>query len=205
MNPCRLEILQALPGRVRIKIKGLKGNPHFAKSLEKTLKRNQGIKKIKANFQTGKALIIFNPQKLSRDELCVELMKNINYILQLVSPAHFKRHKSTYVRKKGKNEILKTIEELNKHHSLGIIHITHDMGEAARANRIIVMNEGRIIADGIPRLIFSNADKLEEIGLKLPRITELANALANKGIPLPKGITNYNELVDELCKSDLKM
>ncbi|MBS3968972.1 MAG: cation-translocating P-type ATPase [Clostridia bacterium] len=105
MNPCRLEILQALPGRVRIKIKGLKGNPHFAKSLEKTLKRNQGIKKIKANFQTGKALIIFNPQKLSRDELCVELMKNINYILQLVSPAHFKRHKSTYVRKKGKNEI----------------------------------------------------------------------------------------------------
>ena len=107
--------------------------------------------------------------------------------------------------KKGKIEILKTIEELNKHHSLGIIHITHDMGEAARANRIIVMNEGRIIADGIPRLIFSNADKLEEIGLKLPRITELANALANKGIPLPKGITNYNELVDELCKSDLKM
>ncbi|WP_051533913.1 heavy metal translocating P-type ATPase [Desulfitibacter alkalitolerans] len=105
MNPCRLEILQALPGRVRIKIKGLKGNLHFAKSLEKTLRRNQGIKKIKANFQTGKALIIFNPQKLSKDELCVELMKNISYILQLVSPSQLKRYKKTYVRKKGKDDI----------------------------------------------------------------------------------------------------
>ncbi|WP_028308912.1 energy-coupling factor transporter ATPase [Desulfitibacter alkalitolerans] len=107
--------------------------------------------------------------------------------------------------KEGKNEILKTIEELNKHHSLGIIHITHDMGEAARANRIIVMNEGRVIADDTPKVIFSEVEKLGEIGLKLPRITELANALANKGIPLSRGITNYNELVDELCKSDLKM
>ena len=102
--------------------------------------------------------------------------------------------------KEGKKEILKTIEDLNTHHSLGIIHITHDMDEAARANRIIVMNEGRVVADDTPKKIFSNVDKLLKIGFKLPRITELANALGNKGIPLPKGITNYSGLVDELCK-----
>ena len=107
--------------------------------------------------------------------------------------------------KEGKKEILKTIEDLNKNHSLGIIHITHDMGEAARANRIIVMSEGRVIADNDPKQIFSNVDKLMQIGFKLPKITELANALGDKGIPLSKGITNYNELVDELCESDLKM
>jgi len=107
--------------------------------------------------------------------------------------------------KEGKKEILRTIEDLNKHHSLGIIHITHDMGEAVRANRIIVMSEGKVIIDGTPKIIFSNVDKLMKIGFKLPRITELANALANEGISLPNGITNYNELVDELCKSDLKM
>lgn len=107
--------------------------------------------------------------------------------------------------KEGKREILKTIEDLNKHHSLGIIHITHDMDEAARADRIIVMNEGSVIADDTPKLIFSNVDKLVKIGFKLPKITGLANALGNRGIPLPEGITNYSELVDELCKSDLRM
>ena len=106
--------------------------------------------------------------------------------------------------KEGKREILKTIEDINKQHLLGIIHITHDMSEAAGANRIIVMNEGRVIADDTPKQIFSNAYKLMEIGFKLPKVTELANALVNKGINLSKGITNYNELVEELCKSDLK-
>jgi energy-coupling factor transport system ATP-binding protein len=107
--------------------------------------------------------------------------------------------------KEGKKEILKTIEDLNKHHSLGIIHITHDMDEAARANRIIAMNEGSVIVDDTPKLVFSDVDKLMRIGFKLPKITELANALGNKGIPLSKGITNYSELVDELCKSDLRI
>lgn len=107
--------------------------------------------------------------------------------------------------REGKREIIKTIEKLNKEHSLGIIHITHDMGEAVRANRVIIMNAGRIIADDIPKSIFSNINKLEQIGLKLPRITQLANNLIDKGIPLSKGITSYNELVNELCKSNLKM
>ncbi len=102
--------------------------------------------------------------------------------------------------KMGKNEILNTIEELNRDHSLGIIHITHDMREAARANRIIIMYEGRVIIDSIPKLVFSNADTLSEIGLKLPRVTNLTHTLIQKGIPLSRGISNYHELVDELCK-----
>lgn len=102
--------------------------------------------------------------------------------------------------KTGKGEILNTIEELNKNHSLGIIHITHDMEEAARANRIILMNDGKIIIDSSPRSIFSKPEKLFEIGLKLPRVTRLSHTLKQKGVPLAKGISNYNELVDELCK-----
>ncbi|KUO49117.1 MAG: energy-coupling factor transporter ATPase [Desulfitibacter sp. BRH_c19] len=106
--------------------------------------------------------------------------------------------------KSGKSEILNTIEQLNSDHSLGIIHITHDMGEAARANRIILMDEGRVISNSTPKFVFSNPEKLSKIGLKLPRITRLAHTLEQKGIPLSQGISNYNELVEELCTLNLK-
>lgn len=86
MNLCRIETVHALPGRVRVRINGLKGNRPFAASLEKTLRRHDHIHHIKANPQTGKALILFDSKMLSLEQLFAELTKDIYYILQAVAP-----------------------------------------------------------------------------------------------------------------------
>ncbi|MFZ5945917.1 MAG: heavy metal translocating P-type ATPase [Bacillota bacterium] len=100
MNPCRLEILQALNGRLRVKIKGLKDNPSFAKSLEKTLNITEAIRYVKANFRTGKALILFDNNIISTKELYNTLIKKINYILQIVSPMQLESYRNNYIKEK---------------------------------------------------------------------------------------------------------
>jgi heavy metal translocating P-type ATPase len=94
MNPCRVETVHALAGRVRIWIQGLKGNHHYASSLERTIKRNANILYIKANSQTGKALIIFDQRKITHHQVSLEINKAISHILQVVAPAQFKRSRS---------------------------------------------------------------------------------------------------------------
>lgn len=86
MNPCRIEVVQSLPGRLRIRVKGLKGNRYFAESLEKTLSRKDGIFKAKASSLTGKALIFFDRESLSTDRLYLELLRTLELILSRVVP-----------------------------------------------------------------------------------------------------------------------
>ena len=82
----------------------------------------------------------------------------------------------------GRRDIMNTIEKLNNEHGITIIMITHYMDEAARANRIVVLDDGEILMDGTPAEIFANPEKLEECGLDVPQCVSLVHSLKKQGI-----------------------
>lgn len=98
----------------------------------------------------------------------------------------------------GRKEVMRTIEYLNKEEKKTIILITHYMDEAARANRLVVMEKGQILIDEKPREVFSHVDKIKEIGLDVPQVTELAWELNKEGFDINTKILNTDELVGEL-------
>lgn len=98
----------------------------------------------------------------------------------------------------GRAEVIKTIRELNKKENVTIILITHYMEEAVDADRIIVMDDGKVALSGKPKEVFSKAEKLIELGLELPPVTKLAYRLKKEGLPLKDGIITYQDLVDGL-------
>jgi energy-coupling factor transport system ATP-binding protein len=99
---------------------------------------------------------------------------------------------------RGRGEIMKIIEEL---HDSGktVILITHFMEEAARADRIVVLRDGRVDADGTPREIFSMSARLHDMKLELPFAVELARRLREDGLKLPEDILSEEELAEALC------
>ncbi|NMB07879.1 MAG: energy-coupling factor transporter ATPase [Tissierellia bacterium] len=98
----------------------------------------------------------------------------------------------------GRREIINTIKKLNKKENKTIIHITHYMDEAVEADRILVMEEGKIVMEGTPREIFSQVEKVKNIGLDVPQVTELAFELNKEGFNVPVNILTVEELVDAL-------
>lgn len=98
----------------------------------------------------------------------------------------------------GRKEVIKTIHELNQIEGITVLLITHYMEEAVEADRIVVMDEGKVVMDGAPRDIFSQVKALKGYGLDVPQITELAFELKEAGMPLPEGILSREELVKEL-------
>ena len=100
----------------------------------------------------------------------------------------------------GRKEVLKHINDLNKNHGITVILITHYMDEAAQADRIIVMDKGKAIIEGIPRDVFSNVETIKEIGLDVPQVTELCYELKKDGINIDTKILNVDEMVSELCR-----
>ena len=82
----------------------------------------------------------------------------------------------------GRRDIMNTIEKLNKEHGITIIMITHYMDEAARANRIVVLDDGEVLMDGTPVEIFSNPEKLEKCGLDVPQCVSVVHTLKKYGI-----------------------
>lgn len=101
---------------------------------------------------------------------------------------------------RGRKEVLETILRLNKEEHKTIIHITHFMDEATQADRVIVMEEGKIVMEGKPREIFSQVEKLKSLGLDVPQMTELAYELIQEGIHLPQDILTVDEMVENLCQ-----
>ncbi len=99
---------------------------------------------------------------------------------------------------RGRGEIMKIIEEL---HDSGktVILITHFMEEAARADRIVVLRDGKVDADGTPREIFSMSARLHDMKLELPFAVELARRLREDGLKLPEDILSEEELAEALC------
>ena len=99
---------------------------------------------------------------------------------------------------RGRDEVLETIHRLNREKGITIILITHYMDEAVGADRVIVMDDGRILTQGTPREVFSQVKLLKEHQLDVPQSTELIDRLKAAGIPLPDGILNIEECVAAL-------
>ncbi len=100
----------------------------------------------------------------------------------------------------GRKEVMDTIRKLNKEEGITIILITHFMDEAALADRIVVIDEGKIALDGTPKSVFVQVEKLRKIGLEVPIVTEIAFRLRNKGIHVPEDIISLEEMVNYLCQ-----
>ena len=100
----------------------------------------------------------------------------------------------------GRKEVLDTIIDLNRNYGITVILITHYMDEAAKADRIVVMDKGKLILDGKPRDVFSNVEKMKNIGLDVPQVTELSYELQKAGINIDTRILDVNEMVNAICQ-----
>ncbi|MBQ7379178.1 MAG: energy-coupling factor transporter ATPase [Clostridia bacterium] len=84
----------------------------------------------------------------------------------------------------GRKEIVATMEKLNREHGITVLTITHYMEEAVRADRVVVLNDGKIAIEGTPNEVFSDAKALRQAGLELPQCAQLLEALAEEGFPI---------------------
>jgi len=91
---------------------------------------------------------------------------------------------------------MKTVKMLNRDFGITVIFITHYMDEAVQANRVVVMNEGKILLDGTPKAVFTQTKALEDAGLEVPQATQLAALLRADGYDVPKDILDMDELYD---------
>ncbi len=101
---------------------------------------------------------------------------------------------------RGREEVMKTVLELNKKYGITIIHITHYMDEALYADRVLVMDRGRVIMEGPPRQVFMEKEKLVGLGLDVPALGRLSEALVKAGVPVRPDALSVEELVEELCR-----
>lgn len=100
----------------------------------------------------------------------------------------------------GRKEVMQTISHLNKDEKMTIVHITHFMDEAVNADRILVMDEGEIVLEGKPKEVFSQVEKLREIGLDVPQVTLLSFELNQMGYSVNTENLTVDELVENLCQ-----
>ena len=100
----------------------------------------------------------------------------------------------------GRKEVMDTVMKLNKEFGITVILITHYMDEAVKADRVVVMDGGRIAIDGTPKEVFKNVEKMKGLGLDVPQATELAYRLRKKGFKLPDNILDENECAEAILK-----
>lgn len=100
---------------------------------------------------------------------------------------------------RGRREILATMKRLNKEKNITVVYITHFMTEAMEADRVVVMNKGKIVFQGTPAEVFSRVDELEKMGLEAPMASKFAFELKKSGAKLPKGIITNEDLAEALC------
>ncbi|MCI9429645.1 MAG: energy-coupling factor transporter ATPase [Lachnospiraceae bacterium] len=98
----------------------------------------------------------------------------------------------------GRREVIRAARALNEVENVTILLITHYMEEVIHADRVIVMDKGRIVMQGTPREVFSQVEKLKSLRLDVPQVTMLAYDLKQKGVPLPDGILSIQELTEAL-------
>ena len=102
---------------------------------------------------------------------------------------------------KGRREVIETIGRLNREKGITVVLITHHMDEAAQAQRVVVLNKGEIALDGTPKQVFSQVEKLHEIGLAAPDTVELCWELNKQGFSLPLDQLNAEECAQILCEA----
>jgi energy-coupling factor transport system ATP-binding protein len=100
---------------------------------------------------------------------------------------------------KGRKEILNTVLKLNREQHITVVYITHFMTEAIQADRVIVMDKGKIKFQGTPKEVFSRVEELEKLGLEAPLAAKFAFELRKSGVKLPQGIITNEELAEALC------
>lgn len=101
----------------------------------------------------------------------------------------------------GREDVLKTVHELNRQDGITIVLITHYMEEAVDADRVIVMDHGRVAMDGTPVEIFGRVEELKKLSLSVPVMTELAFELKKAGLSIPEGVLREEELAEAILKN----
>lgn len=101
----------------------------------------------------------------------------------------------------GRADVLATVRKLNREQGMTVIWITHFMEEAAVADRVVVLDKGKIALDGTPAEVFSQVQKVKALGLDVPPMAELAMRLRAGGLSLPDGILTVADMVKELKKA----
>lgn len=99
----------------------------------------------------------------------------------------------------GRREVVRAVRALNDVEGITVVLITHYMEEIIHANKVFVMDQGRIAMQGSPREIFSQVERLKELRLDVPQVTLLAHELKKSGVDLPDGILTVQELTQALC------
>ena len=98
----------------------------------------------------------------------------------------------------GRKDVIRTVSELNRQEHITVLLITHYMEEVIGADRVIVMDDGKMVMDGTPREVFSRVEELKSLRLDVPQVTELAYELKKGGAELPDGILTIDELMEAL-------
>ena len=95
----------------------------------------------------------------------------------------------------GRREVLKAVHEINKKEEITILWVTHYMDEVTEADRVLVMNHGKVAMQGTPKQVFAEAEKLQEYHLAVPQVTELALELRRQGMDIPTDLITVDEFV----------
>ena len=101
---------------------------------------------------------------------------------------------------KGRKEVMDTVRRLNRERGMTVVFITHFMEEAATADRVVVMDNAKILLDGTPQTVFSKAELLKKIGLDVPKAAALASELRANGIPIRDGVLTADALADNILE-----
>lgn len=101
---------------------------------------------------------------------------------------------------KGRSEVMDTILKLKREENMTVVLITHYMDEAAMADRVIVMDKGKIVIDDVPHKVFSQVKKIKELGLDVPQVTELVYGLKKQGLSINTDILTVDECADEIMR-----
>ena len=99
----------------------------------------------------------------------------------------------------GRREVIETVRQLHEQQGITVVHVTHFMQEALLADRVVVMEKGRIVEEAPPRALFTDLPRLKALGLESPPMAELAHRLRQQGMPLPETIMTVEEMVNALC------
>lgn len=100
----------------------------------------------------------------------------------------------------GRREVLKAVHEINKKGKITILWVTHYMDEVTEADRVLVMNHGKVAMQGTPKQVFAEAEKLQEYHLAVPQVTELALELRRQGMDIPTDLITVDEFVNCLAE-----
>lgn len=100
---------------------------------------------------------------------------------------------------RGSREVLETVKKMNRQEGITVVHITHFMEETLEADRVFVMDKGKIVQSGKPEEIFNGETDLNQLGLEVPVLPRLISILRSEGLDIPANILNLNDLVEIIC------